>query len=183
VCTYIKTFALTRVRLDQNFCFYLCARTSKVFFCVGFHQKVCFDSCAPASKSLLSLYALSSKLFLLLVCANIKSLLFCVHFYQNVALTCVRLDQNFCFYLCARTSKVFFLCVWAYINMFAFTRVRLHRILRPLVYPIIKGLDFFVCIHLLMFACTILRLHQMSVIFACATISKYLLFLHRNGCM
>ena len=138
VCAYTKTFALTHVRLDQNFCFYLCARTS-IFFLCRLASKCLLLPVYNYIESLLSLYALS-KLFILLVCAYIwcsfypcapisKVCLFFACLRQNVSFYacaptvhqnfafCVRFHQNVWFYPCGPTSKICFLSMHFHRNV------------------------------------------------------------------
>ena len=131
-------------------------------------------------KSWLFLSAISSKRLHLLMCAYTKTFSLLVCAYIKCLLSSKRLLLLVCAYI-----KTFALLVCAYIKCLLSSK----RLLLP-VCALIKSVLFFMCFHknvsfdlcaptshLLMFGCTILRLRQMPIIFACATTSKCLLSL------
>ena len=122
----------------------------------------CFYVCAPTSKRLL-----------LLVCAYI----------QVFAFSLVYMHQNGCFHSCALTSTCLPLLVCAYIVFCVHLCTPSPKVWIFSCAPTYECLPvpFCACIKCLLFSRV--RPHQNVCFHSCASASKYLLFLHRNGCM
>ena len=180
VCTYIKSFALTRVRLHQNVCF--------LFMHFSFY------SSAPTS-SLLFLRAFVKKFpFTRVRLQYIKTFpLTRVHLHQNVCLSpcaptlkvcffCVHLNQNVCSYLCtpiskrflysfAPTSNVRFFCVRFHKNVSFDLPVPTSKV--PFLCALSsKRFLWLVCTYTKTFALTHVRLDQTFCFYLCARTSK-----------
>ena len=163
MCAYTKTFTLNHVRLDQTFCFYLCARSSKGLLRL----------CAPASKCLLSLYAPTSSL-----------LFFCAPTF-DVAFTHVRLYQKFAFFACIRQKVSFYSCAptvhqnfaffaCAFIKTFPLTSMRMHQNVCFSPYAPTLKVCFF-CVHFFVY-CFYSRASISKVCFFCVRLHKNVSF-------
>ena len=166
--------AFSRVRLDQNGCFFSCVLTS-IFACTGvrLHQKmipfsrvrlhpnICYFLCAPCLYFLVCIY-INFVSFFSCACTFIRMVAStCVRLHKKVVpYSRVRLHPNVCFYLGAPALKCLHFLVCIYINL-------------------CKNLLFLVCAYIFMFAFFSCAFTSILRVLVCAYVKKWFLFLVR----